>query len=164
MLIGHINQRKYLYLLCWTFSVLSFCCKTSSKQLKDKHFSSTPTASSSIVRITSHYNKDSLLLLFLTYLPKAHFEITSARNQAILTASKRRSNTFYKYSIEVSDNQAMISGKYQSISSTDNKPESSESYWNVIKLGGGGIINTSGIEDFKVIADAINDAVISYDK
>jgi hypothetical protein len=55
----------------------------------------------------------------------------------------------------------LITGKYQAISSTDNKPKSSQSYWNIIKLGGGGIINARGIEDAKIISDAINDAFIS---
>lgn len=160
----HINKTKYFFLLCLTFSVLGFCCITSSKQLKDKHFSPTPTTSSSVVRITSHYNKDSLLLLFSTYLPKANFEIASIRNQVILTESKRRSNIYYKYSISISDGQAIVSGKYQPISSSGNKPSSSESFWTVIKFGGGGVINARGIEDAKIISDAINDAVISYDK
>jgi hypothetical protein len=58
----------------------------------------------------------------------------------------------------------MVSGKYQAIRSTNNKPSSSESFWNEIKFGEGGIINARAIDDVQVISGAVNDGVISYNK
>ncbi len=163
MLIKCIITGRYFYLLCFVFFwSFNFSCKTSSKQMKNSHFSPSPTERSTVAKITSHYNTDSLLLLFLTYLPKAHFEIALVRNKLILTEPKQRSKLYYKYRIEVSDGKAIVSGKLQEVPSINTKPSSSESFWNVIKFGEGGIINARAIEDVKIISGAMDDAVITY--
>lgn len=162
MLIKYINLRRYLYLLCRTIPFLIFACSQSAKQLKDNHFPPSPSEVNTVVKLTSHYSSDSLLLLFSTYLPKAHFEIASVRNKLILTEPKQRAKLYYKYSIEISDGKAIVSGKLQEVPTINTRPSTSESFWNVIKFGEGGIINARAMEDVKIISGAINDAVITY--
>ncbi len=152
------------FITCFFIIAISiYSCKPTSKASHNS-FSNIPTQSSTLIKITTHYNKDALKGLLSNQLSKTHFDIATINDNIISTNPKQRNNIYYKYRIEVSDGQAIISGKYQIVTAAHPNPFSSESFWTIIYFGGGGIINARGFEDVKIMSDAIDDAVLSYNK